>query len=157
MNRLLYIKPTTSSVNNFRAASIGTLSTEANMLMRVAGKRNLIDLNDIVYLQSDKNYTIFKMKDGKEIVSSKTLAIFEEELKGVSNFVRPHRSFIVNFDFVKDLRFNCRGGELYLNNDTIFISRRKAAEFRRQYRKFLTASGANVSSTIRLKTKLRVS
>lgn len=119
----------------------GSLSTEVKMKMRIAGKRNLIDLNEIVYLKSAKNYTIFKLKDGSEILSSKTLGIFEEELKEVLNFVRPHRSYMVNFDHVDELRFNCRGGEIYFENEVIEISRRKAAEFRRDYRKFLMANG----------------
>ncbi len=154
--KLLYSKPLMMS-NPMRLPSVGVLSTETDMQMRVAGKKNLIDLNDIVYLKSAKNYTIFKLRSGKEVISSKTLGIFEEELKGVSNFVRPHRSYIVNFDFVKDLLFNCRGGELFMDKEVINISRRKAADFRRHYRRFLTASGKNVSTTIRMKTKLRVS
>ena len=48
--------------NPMRLPSIGVLSTETEMQMRVAGKRKLIDLNDIVYLKSAKNYTIFKLK-----------------------------------------------------------------------------------------------
>jgi DNA-binding LytR/AlgR family response regulator len=154
--KLLYSKPMMMSTS-MRLPSVGVLSTETDMQMRVAGKKNLIDLNDIVYLKSAKNYTIFKLRSGKDIISSKTLGIFEEELKGVSNFVRPHRSYIVNFDFVKDLLFNCRGGELFMDKEVINISRRKAADFRRHYRRFLTASGKNVSTTIRMKTKLRVS
>ncbi|MCP9761791.1 LytR/AlgR family response regulator transcription factor [Lacihabitans soyangensis] len=154
--KLLYSKPMMMSTP-MRLPSVGVLSTETDMQMRVAGKKNLIDLNDIVYLKSAKNYTIFKLRSGKDVISSKTLGIFEEELKGVSNFVRPHRSYIVNFDFVKDLLFNCRGGELFMDKEVINISRRKAADFRRHYRRFLTASGKNVSTTIRMKTKLRVS
>lgn len=156
MNRLLQVKPN-MAVSHNKNENVGTLSTEANMNMRVAGQKNMVNLNDIAYLKSDKNYTIFKLKNGNELISSKTLRIFEEELESVANFVRPHRSYIVNFDYVDDLRFNCRGGELYLDDEVINISRRKAAEFRRQYRRFLTASGANVTSTIRMKTKLRVS
>ena len=153
--KLLHTKPLIQA-SPFRLPSIGILSTETDMQMRVAGKKNLLDLNDIVYLKSAKNYTIFKLKSGLEVVSSKTLGIFEEELKAVSNFVRPHRSYIVNFNFVVDLQFNCRGGELFLMEETILISRRKAADFRRKYRRFLTASGKNVSSIIRMKTKLKV-
>ena len=121
----------------------GSLSTEVKMKIRIAGNQNLIDLNDIVYLKSAKNYTVFKLLDGSEIISSKTLGIFEEELKEVLNFVRPHRSYIVNFDHIGELRFNCRGGEIYLDEEIIEISRRKAAEFRRNYRKFLAANGKN--------------
>jgi DNA-binding LytR/AlgR family response regulator len=151
MTKLLYLMP-------FNPADglMATMSGQ-NATMRVAGKRNMVKLSDILYLRSAKNYTIFKLRDGREIISSKTLGIFEEELQGVSNFVRPHRSFIVNFDYVDDLYFNCRGGELIIHDQKILISRRKAAGFRRKYRRFLSNTGQNVSSTLKLKTTLRVS
>lgn len=124
--------------------------------MQIAGRRKPINLDDIIYLKSDKNYTIFKMRFGSTIISSKTLKVYEEELKGITNFVRPHRSYIVNLNFVDDLFFNCRGGELLIFDQKISISRRKAADFRRKYRKFLTATGQNVNSTIKLKTKMKL-
>jgi len=131
-------------------------ATGSNMAMRVAGKRNMIKLGDILYLKSAKNYTIFKLADGREIISSKTLRIFEEELDEIPNFVRLHRSYIINLEYVKDLYFNCRGGEVLIHDQKIIISRRKAAEFRRKYRKFLRTTGQNVSSTIKLKTTIRM-
>lgn len=124
--------------------------------MKIGCRNNVIYLEDLVYLKSDKNYTIFKMRDGNTIISSKNLKIFEDELKGIPNFVRPHRSFIVNLDYVNDLYFNCRGGELLIFDLKIDISRRKAAEFRKTYRKFLSLTGQNVNSTIRQKTKIRL-
>ena len=131
-------------------------ATGSNMAMRVAGKRNMIKLGDILYLKSAKNYTIFKLADGREIISSKTLRIFEEELDEIPNFVRLHRSYIINLEYVKDLYFNCRGGEVLIHDQKIIISRRKAAEFRRKHRKFLRTTGQNVSSTIKLKTTIRM-
>ena len=156
MNRLLYVAPY-NPVVGLEVAQAETAVSGTNMAMRVAGKRNMISLRDILYLRSAKNYTIFKLKDGREIISSKTLGIFEEELKGISNFVRPHRSYIVNLSFVDDLYFNCRGGEVLIHDQKIFISRRKAASFRRTYRRFLSTTGQNVSTTMRLKTTLKVS
>jgi DNA-binding LytR/AlgR family response regulator len=124
--------------------------------MLLGGKIKSVNLDDIVYLKSDKNYTVFQMKDGSTIISSKTLKVYEEELKGNSSFVRPHRSFMVNFDYVNVLHFNCRGGELLIFDLKINISRRKAAEFRRTYRKFLILNGQNANSTIRQKTKIKL-
>jgi DNA-binding LytR/AlgR family response regulator len=156
MNRLIYAA-TSSPVAGFEIAPAEAVVSGINVVMRVAGKRNMISLRDIMYLRSAKNYTIFRLKDGRDIISSKTLGIFEEELKGISNFVRPHRSYIINLNFVDDLYFNCRGGEVLIHDQKIFISRRKAASFRRRYRRFLSTTGQNVSSTIRLKTTLKVS
>ncbi|WP_341225970.1 LytTR family DNA-binding domain-containing protein [uncultured Arcticibacterium sp.] len=158
MSKLLQIKnyhPEQIDTQRMFTLEGATLSSLGDMELRVAGSKKIINLNDVIYLQSAKNYTVFKLKDGKNVISSKTLRIFEEELEDVVNFVRPHRSFMVNFDHVKDLRFNCRGGEIYLKDEVIEISRRKAADFRKSYRKFLTANGQNVGSTIRMKTRMK--
>jgi DNA-binding LytR/AlgR family response regulator len=156
MNKLLYSTP--FSLEGFSVVpNVVSQPTGTNLAMRVAGKRNMIQLGDILYLKSAKNYTIFKLKDGREIISSKTLRIFEEELLEISNFVRPHRSYIINLEYVDDLYFNCRGGEVLIHDQKIFISRRKAADFRRNYRRYLRTTGQNVSSTIKLKTTIRVS
>lgn len=130
---------------------------ETNVAMRVAGIPNMIQFGDILYLKSAKNYTIFKLIDGREIISSKTLRIFEEQLHEISNFVRPHRSYIINLVYVEELYFNCRGGEVLIHDQKIMISRRKAAGFRRSYSRFLRNTGQNVSSTIKMKTMIRVS
>lgn len=125
--------------------------------MSVDGEHNVIQLGDILYLKSVKNYIILKLKDGKEILSSKTLRIFEEELLEIPNFVRPHRSYIINLEYVDDLYFNYGVGEVLIHDLKILISRRKAVDFRRSYRRFLRNTGQNVSSMIKLKTTIRVS
>lgn len=158
MSKLLHIKnyqPEQIISKELFQTEGATLSSQGEMQLRVAGNKKIINLNDVLYLRSAKNYTVFKLSNGEDIMSSKTLRIFEEELEDVLNFIRPHRSFMVNFDYVKDLRFNCRGGEIYMKDEVIEISRRKAAGFRKSYRKFLAANGQNVGSTIRMKTKYK--
>jgi hypothetical protein len=152
MNKLLYSIP----VSPIGLAGQDIVAEETDLSVRAAGKRNIIQLNNILYLRSKKNYTVFKLKDGSEIISSKTLRIFEEQLLEISNFVRPHRSYIINLEYVEDLYFNCRGGDVLIHDQKIGISRRKAAEFRRSYRRFLRNTGQNVSSTIKSKTTLRI-
>ena len=125
--------------------------------MSVDGEHNVIQLGDILYLKSVKNYIILKLKDGREILSSKTLRIFEEELLEIPNFVRPHRSYIINLEYVDDLYFNYGVGEVLIHDLKILISRRKAVDFRRSYRRFLRNTGQNVASMIKLKTTIRVS
>jgi DNA-binding LytR/AlgR family response regulator len=156
MSKLIYKTP--FNTEGFKVVQqMESQTAGENLSMRVAGKRNMVNLSDILYLKSAKNYTIFKLADGREIISSKTLRIFEEELNEIVNFVRLHRSYIINLEHVKDLYFNCRGGEVLIQDEKIVISRRKAADFRRKYRKFLRTTGQNVSSTIKLKTTIRMS
>jgi len=156
MTKLLYRN--TMGLDNFGGfKKMVNVPIDEDLAMRVAGKRNMVQLSDIIYLKSAKNYTIFKLKDGREILSSKTLRVFEEELAEFTNFVRPHRSYMINLEHVKDLYFNCRGGEILVHDHKIFISRRKAAEFRRCYRKYLSNTGQNVALMLKLKTTIRVS
>ena len=45
----------------------------------------MVNLNDIIYLKSAKNYTVLRLKNAVEMISSKTLWVFEEELEDVVN------------------------------------------------------------------------
>ncbi len=63
---------------------------------------HLVAIKDIIYIQSDNNYSTFFVADGKKIVVSKTLKSFEEKLKG-SHFLRVHQSYLVNLDHVQSV------------------------------------------------------
>ena len=65
------------------------------------GGINFIEVEDIVSLQADSNYTIIHMKDMQKLVISKTLKDFEE-LLDASQFVRIHKSYIVNLKHIKE-------------------------------------------------------
>jgi two-component system LytT family response regulator len=81
---------------------------------------------EILFLQSNSNYTTIFMSNGENILCCKTLKYFEEILR-TSGFVRPHHSFIVNFSKIKLLRFS-QGSELVLINDcAIPVSRSRQA------------------------------
>lgn len=63
-------------------------------------KYRITNVNDLVYCESDNNYTNFHLIDGDVVLVSKTLKSFEQQLpKEV--FFRIHQSFIVNLDYVK--------------------------------------------------------
>lgn len=56
-----------------------------------------VNLDEIMYFESQSNYTRICLVDKKEILSSKTLKEFEQELcAGDTNFMRVHHSFIAN-------------------------------------------------------------
>jgi two-component system LytT family response regulator len=65
------------------------------------GSINFIEVDDIVSLQADSNYTIIHMKDMQKLVISKTLKDFEE-LLDETRFVRIHKSYIVNIAYIKE-------------------------------------------------------
>ncbi len=62
-----------------------------------------IDTNEILFLKADNNTTDFYIKDSTVISAFKTLKIFEMALP--NNFLRIHKSYIVNKDYVSRLNY----------------------------------------------------
>lgn len=79
---------------------------------------NFLKFEDIVYLKADNNSTDFKLKNGKEITAYKTLKHFEETLP--YNFVRIHKSYIVNIFYVSRIHFSKRKCFLNFNEQLPF-------------------------------------
>lgn len=65
------------------------------------GSISFIEVDDIVSLQADSNYTIIHMKDMQKLVISKTLKDFED-LLDEGQFARIHKSYIVNLKYIKE-------------------------------------------------------
>lgn len=107
-----------------------------NLNFTIGGRKTEINFNEILYLESVNNYTICKLQDGTEMLSSKPIGVYEKVLKDFIYFVRTHRSFIVNLSNIDDLEFNCRGGKVQVGEKEFEISRRKVAEFRKKYKDF---------------------
>lgn len=55
----------------------------------------LVDINDIVRLEAESNYTHIHLKDKKKMIVSKTLKSFEDQLLK-NNFCRVHSAHLVN-------------------------------------------------------------
>jgi two-component system LytT family response regulator len=58
-----------------------------------------VDLNQIVYCESDSNYTKLILTTGKQHLLSKTLREVQEFLEE-RNFLRVHRQYVVNLDHI---------------------------------------------------------
>ncbi len=59
-----------------------------------------INISDIEYLEADGSYVHLFLIDKKQKTVSKNLKYFEQTLEPFSNFVRVHRSFIINLDLM---------------------------------------------------------
>jgi len=81
--------------------------------------------SEILYLQGMNNYTRFHIRDGRQLVTSKTLGDYEDMLQPYG-FLRCHKSYIVNKNAVTHVDHD---GFLVLNKDTrLEVSKRKKAE-----------------------------
>jgi two-component system, LytTR family, response regulator len=74
----------------------------------------LVHPSEILYCESDSNYTMVWLSDGRKKLISRTLGEFEEMLEPF-NFCRTHNSFLVNMDEVREY-VKTEGGYLILKN-----------------------------------------
>ena len=97
-----------------------TISTEKSI--------EFLEVNEIVFIQAQGSYSMFMLKNGKKVVTSKLLKEYENLLSDFS-FFRLHNSYIVNLGQVK--RFiKTDGGYVEMKNGTkIPVSRRKKEQF----------------------------
>ncbi|MNL29330.1 putative two-component response-regulatory protein YehT [compost metagenome] len=89
---------------------------------------SLINIDDIIHIEADSNYSIFHLANKETITVSKVLKEYEEILPD-HQFVRIHKSSIVNLNYLKE--YNSKNGvEVILKNgDKIAVSRRRASDF----------------------------
>lgn len=81
-----------------------------------------VQIADILYCESDDNYTKFHLKNGYTSLVSKTLRDIQEVLEE-RNFLRVHRQFLVNLDQINRY-VKGEGNYLVMNNDfTIPVAR----------------------------------
>ena len=102
-------------------------NTEANQLiLSFHDSFQVIDLNELLFCESDKGYTTFYCCNDKKYVVSKNLKEFEERLLNAS-FLRPHQSFMVNLKFIDKYD---KSGVIHLKNGKrIPVSSRKKDSF----------------------------
>ncbi len=83
----------------------------------VANGLEILNVKDICYLKAEGSYTQIFFVASPNLLVSKNLKYFEFILSGCENFLRVHRSFIVNLNFVKRV-IRKDGGILCLENKT---------------------------------------
>jgi two-component system, LytTR family, response regulator len=96
------------------------------LFINMHGQIMVINLKDVTYLQSSSNYTTIKMVDGHKHTSSKHLKIYDMAIHNNPDFLRIHRSAIVNKNFVKAiLRKGHKVSVLMTDGETLEVSLKK--------------------------------
>jgi two-component system LytT family response regulator len=109
------------SMNNKKTAGRIALPTLEGLIM--------VDIKDIMYCESENNYTRFHLQHDKAVFVSKTLKKAEMLLQDNSSFFRIHHSFLINLDYVKQY-IKGDGGEVVMaNGKSLAVSRTKRSEF----------------------------
>ncbi len=94
------------------------------IVLSTSEKIHILETEQILRCESDNYYTVFFLLDGKKILVSKTLKE-NEELLGDHNFIRPHKSHLVNVKYIKGF-IRIDGGYIEMTDGSkIPVSRRK--------------------------------
>jgi len=91
-----------------------------------------VNLNEVLFFKADGSYTHITLANGDKVMVSKPLKTYEELLENNKNFIRSHKSFIVNIHHVTDL-VKSEGGYLKVqNNYEVGLSPEKSDEVMEQ-------------------------
>lgn len=107
---------------------IETLLGIQYLLVPDQSKIHKILIKDIVRLEGIKNYTLLHLNDGKTIISSRTLKVYNGVLQE-ANFFRIHRAHLINMQFLRNYDETQMLYAVMQNRDIISISRRKRKDF----------------------------
>lgn len=88
----------------------------------------IVKLEEILYCEAERSYTVFHFVNGRPVTISKPLYDYEKLLTDTP-FMRIHKSFLVNLLHVKEY-VRGEGGTIIMTNGTeIEVSRRKKEQF----------------------------
>lgn len=86
-----------------------------------------VAVNSIIRCRGDRNYTHFHLKDGRELLVSRTLKEYVELLDDQS-FYRVHQSHLVNLDYVQQYRKRDGGILIMVDGASIPVARARKEE-----------------------------
>lgn len=99
------------------------LNHPKKIALNTVDKIHIVDIEEVIRLESNINYTRFFFKDGTKLLVTKTLKEFDKMLSD-HQFIRIHQSHLVNANFIKE--FLKQNGEVTLKDGTkIPVSTRK--------------------------------
>lgn len=88
----------------------------------------VVKLDDIIYCEAERSYTIFHLDGKRTVTVSKSLIEYDNLLQD-TQFLRIHKSFLVNLHHVKEYQRGEGGTVIMSDNAEIEVSRRKKEFF----------------------------
>lgn len=84
---------------------IGKPASQDNkkIILKTADIIHVLEFDDILRCESDRNYTVFILENGERIMVSKSIKEFEEFLEE-NNFCRIHQSHIINLTHLRKFK-----------------------------------------------------
>jgi two-component system LytT family response regulator len=117
---------TTSRLEKF-LISHNTHSQNRKITLNTDGKLLFLENEDILYAESDGNYSTIYLSDGRKLVLTKKLKEIDQLLPE-KTFFRIHNSYIINLDKVKEY-IKTDGYVVLESHHKIPVSRKKKSDF----------------------------
>lgn len=102
-------------------------STQKRITLNTDGKLLFLENDEILYAESDGNYSTIFLSDGQKIVLTKKLKEVNQLLPSDS-FFRIHNSYIINLNKIKEF-LKTDGYVVLKSNHKIPVSRQKKSDF----------------------------
>ena len=97
---------------------------QKKVVLSTAEKIHVVETNNILRCESDNYYTHVYFIDGGPLLISTTLKDVEALLEG-GNFIRPHKSHLINLRYIQNFSRDEGGVITLTSGDKIPVSRRK--------------------------------
>ena len=88
-----------------------------------------VAVNSIIRLEANGPYTTIYLVKQKPILCTRILKDFEAMLEGYSSFIRVHRKYMINLDYIKKYHKGEGGYVVMMDGSDVDVSRRKKEEF----------------------------
>ncbi|HSY61837.1 MAG TPA: LytTR family DNA-binding domain-containing protein [Cytophaga sp.] len=79
----------------------GIKTSNKRIALNSVDKVQIVNVDDIIQCESQKNYTLFYLTNKKQVLVTRTLKEFEDMLEG-DNFLRVHHSHLINVKHLKE-------------------------------------------------------
>jgi two-component system LytT family response regulator len=97
----------------------------------------ILKLEEIVYCEAERSYTIFHLEKNKTVTVSKPLLDYDLLLKDTS-FFRVHKSFLINLHHVREYQRGEGGLVIMSDGAELEVSRRKKEVFLTKIKELFT-------------------
>ncbi len=101
---------------------------DRKIVVQESRKVSFIAIKEIIYLESQGNYTYLHITKGSKILSSNSLKVFEDMLPETA-FMRVHKSFIININHLLSYNKEEGGFISMVNGSEVSVSRRRKNNF----------------------------
>ena len=113
----------------------GVLEKSDSIFIESGVKAHFIKVSDIKIISAENQYSRLYLSDGKNIIMKRSLNMWENRLSS-SDFIRIHRSTIVNLDYIRKVEKQFNGSfKIFIKDhpESLLISRRYASQIRHHF------------------------